>query len=398
MCQRLAIFCYIALCAGTLLAQQPAGTHTILVLDSTRHMGKSLAAAPTAGQPSLTRLAVARDAAGALFRSLARQEEHTVSLVVFGHRVAAPAEGDATSVTQTEYLRLTHGTLEELRPEEDVEIVRESRPLTEDDLPAYETTLDALKPWGEASISLAIERAVELSTTADAKTQVIVLTGGGASAPGAVESDGDRLLDLVRDRNAEVSIVHLGATDQGSGSQHGQLREIALASGGLYYAPTSPQQVTEALRRIIAPPPEPARIETAVSLQPAGQPPPPPPADDIVVPAYDVVFEITYYGMPVKDAEVIIRGPNFDLVYDRELEYKVAELRASRLAGTYIFRAVPEDAVGYTVEITANVKNRTYKVVRGFSVDYDNKAPGRSFKIQLEKSKEPPPVPAAAAP
>jgi hypothetical protein len=203
-------------------------------------------------------------------------------------------------------------------------------------------------------------------------------------------------LDLVRDRSVEVSIVHLGATDHGQESQHGQLREIALASGGLYYAPASPRQVTEALRRIIASPPEPARIETAVRLQPAGQPPPPPPADDIVVPAYDVVFEITYYGMPVKDAEVIIRGPNFDLVYDRELEYKVAELRAARLAGTYIFRAVPEDAVGYTVEITANVKNRTYKVVRGFSVDYDNKAPGRSFKIQLEKSKEPPPVPAAA--
>jgi Mg-chelatase subunit ChlD len=350
--------------AGSALAKEPGtGSHTIIVLDSSRHMARSLAAAPSAGQPSLTRLAAARDAVSTLLETLASQERHTVTLVLFGHRV---------------------------EPAQDVEIMRESRPLIQSDLASYETTLDALEPGGEAPVFLAIERAVELSQSDSGQgAQVIVLTSGQTEAAGSL--DKEQLLEAIRATGSGVSIVQLGLGEQDA--RQDDLREIALTSGGLFYTPTSPRQVTEALRRVVTAQ-EPARIETALRLQPP--PPPLPPGDDIIVPAYDVVFDVTYYDMPVKDAEVIIRGPNFDLVYDRELEYKLTELRASRLAGRYIFRAVPEDAVGYTVEITANVKNRTYKVVRGFSVDYDNKAPGRSFKIQLEKSKEPPPVPAAA--
>src|SRR5688572_2033799 len=51
----------------------------------------------------------------------------------------------------------------------------------------------------------------------------------------------------------------------------------------------------------------------------------------------DVLIEITYWGEPVKDATVYLRGKGFDLKYDRGLEATDKLLRDQRLTGIYVF-------------------------------------------------------------
>ena len=384
-----------ATCLPALADDAAAQRHVVIVLDASRLMAGPLAAAAAPGEPRWTRLGAAREAASSVLSSLASDERHTVTLVLFGHRVTALVQEGATTAQQTEYLRLAGDKFEQLSPDEDVEIVRESRPLTEADLPGYQTMLGALKPWGQSPLLLAIERAVERAPTDPSanQTQIIVLTSGACDGAGEI----DHVLGLLQEHQAAVSIVHVG----GDQERIDGLRQIASDSGGEFYQPATAAEVIRAARNA-ASRELPRRIST---LQPEPviavlqeQPPPvivplppmPEPAGDL----YDIMFEVTYYGMPVKEAEVIIHGDNFDLIYNREEEYKRPSLRANRLVGKYLFRGVPLGS--YTMEITANVKNRKYQVIRGFAADDDNKIPGTSFKIQLEKSKDPPPPPPPA--
>ncbi len=407
MIQRLAIALCIALPVGSAWAgNSDSGRHVVIVLEASRHMAGSLGTAAAPGEPRWTRLGAAREAVGSVLKSLAGQEQHSVTLVLFGHRVAEQQrDGESVSVPQQEYLRLTDGKFEKLSPEQDVEIVRESRPLTGEDLAGYQATLSALKPWGQSPLMLAIERAVELSPVESSarQTQIVVLTSGRSEQADA-QPTLEQLLETIHGHRAAVSIVQLGAAE--AGQSLADLRDIAVESGGELYQPKTTRDVAEAVLDA-ASRQEPRRIETSLRPEPITalfqeQPPASPapaataPADETDEQVYDIVFDVTYYGAPVKEAEVIIRGDNFDLIYDRELEYKKPDLRAKRVAGRYLFKDVPLG--GYTMEITANVKNRTYQVIRGFSADDDNKAPGRSFKIQLEKSKDQPPPPPPAAP
>lgn len=384
--------CFALNCLPALASDAGAGRHVVIVLDASRHMGGSLASAAAPGEPRWTRLGAAREAVSGVLTSLAGDEKHTVALVLTGHRLAAQDQnGESVAVPQQEYLRLSGGKFERLSPDQDVEIVRESRPLTESDLGGYQATLNALKPWGQAPLLMAIERAVELAPTdkSGRETQIVVLTSGQCQSDGV-----EHLLETLHQHHAAVSILHLGTDEQAGGLD--SLRQIASESGGEFYQPTTASEVARAARSA-ASREQPRRIATlrpqpvtAVFQEP---PAPAPPAVEDAEQMYDIVFDVTYYGMPVKDAEVIIHGDNFDLIYNREAEYDKPSLRANRLAGRYLFKGVPLGS--YTMEITANVKNRTYQVIRGFSADDDNKLPGTSFKIQLEKSKDVPPPPPA---
>ncbi len=395
MLKRLAIaLCFAVSWFPALASAAGTGRHVVIVLDASRQMGESLSSAGAPGEPRWTRLGAAREAVSGVLSSLAGDEKHAVTLVLAGHRVAAQGDQDGQSgaIQQPEYLRLSGGKFESIETDQDVEIARESHPLIELDLPGYQATLSALKPWGQTPLLTAIERSLELASTDDTSrhTQIVVLTSGQIDPATGL----DGMLESLRQRHATVSIVHLGA---GGGDG---LNQIAVESGGQLYRPTTAKEVAQAAlsavsrdqpRRIATLTPQPV---TAVFQEPPATPmPPAPEASDE---GYDITFEVTYYGAPVKEAEVIIHGDNFDLIYDREAEYNKPSLRAARYAGKYLFKGVPLGS--YTMEITANVKNRTYQVIRGFAADDDNKIPGTSFKIQLEKSKDVPPPPAPVAP
>jgi hypothetical protein len=398
MLKRLAItLCVAVNCLPALADDAATGRQVVIVLDASRHMGGSLSSEATPGEPRWTRLGAAREAVSGVLSALASEEKHAVTLVLTGHRLAAQEnEGETATVPQQEYLRLSGGKFERLAPGQDVEIVRESRPLTESNLADYQATLSALKPWGEAPLLLAIERAVELAPTdkSAGQTQIVVLTGGEIEGNG----DAQHLLSTLQEHHAAVSIVHLGNAQDDDGSR-AELRQIASESGGEFYQPTTAGEVARAARAA-ASREEPRRFSTLAPQPVTAVFQEPPPASSVLpVPdageqIYDIVFDVTYYGMPVKDAEVIIHGDNFDLIYNREAEYDRPSLRANRASGRYLFKGVPLGS--YTMEITANVKNRKYQVIRGFSADDDNKIPGTSFKIQLEKSKDVPPPPPAA--
>jgi VWA domain-containing protein len=396
MIQRLALaLCLVVPCGSALARDAASGRHVVIVLDASRHMARSLAASAAPNEPRWTRLGAAREAVRDVLSNLAPAEEHTVSLVLLGHRLAAQ-EQDGQSVTaeQPDYVRLTDGKFQRQSPDQDVEIVRESNPLTEPDLPGYQATLDALKPWGESPLLTAIERAVELAPTDKSarQTQIIVFTSGQIEPGESADADLAHLLDTIRTHHAAISIVNLDSNKNSAPAD--MLRQIAAESGGALSQPATAKEVAQSALSA-ATREEPRRIAGALRPQPVTavfqEPPAPPmpPVAEELDQIYDILFEVTYYGNPVKDAEVIIHGDNFDLIYNRDAEYDKPSLRANRLAGKYLFKGVPLGS--YTMEITANVKNRKHVVVRGFSADDDNKIPGMSFKIQLEKSKDPPP-------
>jgi hypothetical protein len=398
MLNRLAIALCCAVSCFPALASASGGRHVVIVLDASRQMGESLSSAAAPGEPRWTRLGAAREAVSGILSSLASEEKHAVTLVLAGHRVAVQdQDGQSLTIEQQEYLRLSGGKFESIAPNQDVEVARDSRPLLELDLPSYQATLSALKPWGEAPLLAAIERALELASSDDSArtTHIVVLTSGQVEPAGGL----DGVLESLNQNHAAVSIVHLGTAEEGSIDG---LRQIASESGGEIYRPTTAKEVSQAAlsaisreqpRRIAALRPQPV---TAVFQEPPVAAPPPPPVPEAADAVYDITFDVTYYGVPVKEAEVIIHGDNFDLIYDREAEYARPSLRAARYAGRYLFKGVPLGS--YTMEITANVKNRTYQVIRGFAADDDNRIPGTSFKIQLEKSKDVPPPPPPAAP
>jgi hypothetical protein len=105
----------------------------------------------------------------------------------------------------------------------------------------------------------------------------------------------------------------------------------------------------------------------------------------------DVLIEITYWGEPVKDATVYLRGKSFDLKYDRGLEATDKLLRDQRLTGIYVFPKVLHGA--YLLDISVNFRNRRYEIQREIVVDDDLLEPGRRLMVQIERSKDPPPVP-----
>jgi hypothetical protein len=92
----------------------------------------------------------------------------------------------------------------------------------------------------------------------------------------------------------------------------------------------------------------------------------------------------------VKDAKIVLRGASFDMAYDRNNEYKNVVLRQRRYDGVYVIQNVPFGP--YSMEITANAKNRNYVLVRPIEVTPGNRIPERSFKVELEKTKFPPPI------
>jgi hypothetical protein len=331
-----------------------------------------------------------------------------VTLVLAGHRIAAGEEGqsadDGQSV-QVEYLKLEAGKLLSVPAGLDVEIVRESRPLTAEHLDAYRSTLATLKPWGESPLWLAIAKAAKSAPRVAGETTRIVLITSGANEQTGVEeiATSKQALAALEAQHAALHVVQLGKVR--STVDMAALQQVALATGGSVLAPRQSTLVARAL--LVASgleSPRPAIDDTQVKAaaqvvlaqDSVLQPPPAALRDDEALRAQllkkDVAVEVTYWGQPVKDAKVYLRGKSFDLEYARDAELADKVLREQRLQGIYVFPKVVHGA--YLLDITVNYKNRKYAIEREIVVDDDLLDPGRRLLIQIERSKDPPPAPA----
>jgi hypothetical protein len=402
----------LMLAAAALVAMQTLGAlaappgelpegHVVLVLDCSAHMSEPLAATGVAGKTS--RLDAARQAAGELLDRLAQDGKHGATLVLVGHRIAAPgAEGEAADL-QVEYLKLNGDKLEPVPPGLDVEIVRESRPLTTDDVAGYEKTLAAVKPWGESPLWLAIERAAESAPPAQAgaKNRVILLTNGTNEQSGVTEAaTAKQALLALRAQKASLHVVQFGKAR--STADLAVLARTADATGGEVLAPTSVRQATESLLAAAGLQPRPATVTDPLVRPVAQVETVQPPAPEIApidpnadlrdqLRYFDFSVTVTYWGQPVKDATVYLRGKSFDIKYDRSQEAVDKLLKEDRLHGRYNFPKVLKGA--YLLDITVNHKNRRYAIERDIVIDENLLAAGKhAIDIQIERTKDPPPA------
>ncbi len=402
-------------------AEEPAG-HVVIVLDCSAHMDAPLSV--DRAEPS--RFEAARQATELLLTRLAQSERHGVTLVLAGHRIAPagePAEGQAaqgqaagedSQSVQVDYLKLEAGKLERVPPGLDVEIVRESNPLSPEHLEAYRETLASLKPWGDSPLWLAIEKAAKSAPrTAGQPARIVLVTGGTNEQSGVQKpSTSQQALAALKSQGASLHVVQLGKVR--SSVDLAAIKHAAEATGGGILSPKQESHVTQAL--LIA-----AGLETAKPVAQSSNPEPaatadrrpvaqvaltqdavvqPPPVvivrDDDALRAQllkkDVIIEIRYWSEPVKDAKVYLRGKSFDLEYSRDGEAADKLLRENRLSGIYIFPKVLHGA--YLLDITVNFRNRKYAIEREIVVDDDLLEPGRRLIIQIERSKDPPPAPA----
>jgi hypothetical protein len=289
----------------------------------------------------------------------------------------------------------------------DVEVIRHSRPLTAADLDLNRTTLGNLEPRGASPLWLAIEQASHCRSESGLLTRIVLLTNGSNEQAGVAEPTSlQQALDALKSSGASLHVVQVGnartpddlALLAGIAEMTGgevvaprteaDVADAALAAAGLA---TSPQLVAQAQVRPIQ--------VVSVLRQPAEvQPPVTPvrPDDEAVLRSQllkkDVTVEIKYWREPVADATVYLRGKGFDLKYERSLEDKTD--RDLRQNGIYVFPKVLHGA--YLLDISVNFRNRKYDVVREIVVDDDLLEPGRRLMVQIEKSKDPPPAPAAA--
>jgi hypothetical protein len=405
MTRRLLVALCLLLSVGAARAAQGEDQgHIIIVLDCSRHMQSAFAADADA-EHAVTRWDLARGAVTGLLEELASDEQHAVTLVLFGHRIASvenqtPGNDDGR-VVQVDYLRLNGDKLERVPPGLDVEVLRESRRLTADNLAAYGERLSAIRPGGAAPLWLAIGRAAEAADADNnnAAARIVVLTNGLNEQPGASQPTTPSVVKrLLTARRARLQVVQFGPPAETDAN----LAAVAEATGGAVALPESAEQIADAVLAAAGlkeqqqlPAPFPVRLASQVGRADMT----PEQLKDLQQSTFvsDITIELTYYGAPVKDATIYLRGDNFDLEYSREAEYGNKELRISRVAGKYVFPKVPHGP--YVAEIAATVHNRKYVVVRELSVDKDNLAfPELSLKIQLEKSKDPPPVAASPAP
>lgn len=368
---RILSFCLsIVLAANATVAWAGVPRQLTIVLDCSQEMSAPLGEA--ARSPS--RFQAATAATSKLLEALANDGAYNVTLVLYAHNTLASGQA-----------------------------VLESHPLSVQELQAFNESMQNVKAQKAAPLLDAILKAAEV-TSADevGSSRILVITSGvdrptkEAASPAVKE-----VLEALRTAKAEVNIVQVGEDD----AMSAELLRIVEATGGITLAASNSKSLDSAVKvgAGLAAPKAPIAVkqvnaESAADLVQTRQPEPLPDAGDDELRA-DVFVEVTYWGRPVTDAKVYFHGENFDLEYDRTLEYKSRKLRLERLAGVYHFQKVPDGP--YRMEINANVKNRTFVVWRGFSVDDENRAPGRKFKIELEKAKDPlfqPPGPAPLAP
>jgi hypothetical protein len=281
-----------------------------------------------------TRLDVAREALREALDKLSVDGDHRVGLLLFGHRLAwEQGVTEPDLMEQTEYLEQSLGfdVLKDLVPGDDVEIVRHVSAFEPRDLGQLDARLNALKPWGEEPLYLALARAIEtFERPGQSERRIIVITDGGNNHGMAKQpTSKDRVTEAIDRRPVPVYIFRLGDEDIGRQAE-AELGLIARRSGGDYLKAADAEELRRHINSALAVrATRPARLERSTTAAATAQ------ASDeatselvksavaTIKSSVPVAEEpklsrlqgsVSYYGMPAKKAKLVLEGEASQIV------------------------------------------------------------------------------------
>lgn len=280
-----------------------------LILDCSRSMAAKVAGEPgvleVSDEPESSRLDAARDALKATLTRLSQDGRPLVAVWLFGHRLAWEEKDEPALVEQTKYLEQSSGfgALGSLLPGDDVELVRPLARLEPRDLAPTFARLDALVPWGEDPLWLAITKAMDsLGRDAAAESSIVVITdGGNRQWIARHQTTKDDVLEAADRRPAPVHIVAFGSPV--TGQAQADFRQIAARTGGSFHQADTAAQLA-------------LRLEEAIEGAASGGPSRPA-AGNLVKPvaaganlqpatSRTISGRVTFYGQPVRKARVML--------------------------------------------------------------------------------------------
>ncbi|MEX2560753.1 MAG: hypothetical protein WD403_12605 [Pirellulales bacterium] len=232
----------LAVCRETAAAQRSV----VFILDCSANMAGTMASG--GGQEDeqgrevqraddSTRMEAAKDVLKTALTTLASEGDRRVAVWLFGHRLAWDQSDDPQLIEQTRYLDESQGfqVLESLLPGDDVELMRPLDEFLPRDLEQAFALLDAVEPWGESPLYLAMVRALDnLQRRASrADTTLVVITDGrNKQWIGQHKTGKNNVLDAIERRPVAVHVIAVG--QKSSLQSEAELRSITSASGGLF--------------------------------------------------------------------------------------------------------------------------------------------------------------------
>lgn len=344
-----------------------------IILDCSRSMAESAGSASADAQPPTengqSRFDVAKRATLQLLTRLSGQG-HQVGLVLYGHRLGwEQGVEDPDLVEQIDYLGNTNSfqVLSSLTPGDDVETVLGPGRLSDQEFERLRLRAELLRPWGEKPLHLAISQALDyyIRKRHDVNPLVIVLTDGGdRQGLARVRRGRDEVIATARRRGVPVHVIGVGLDESENSDDVHELRSLATATDGEIHLESTAERILDSVADIVRPAPTqekelPVNIVRDArdgSVKPVAQRPPP----------VEITGAVTYYGRPVRNADVTLQGEVERIVKtDRE--------------GKFIFREVPPGK--YAITANGIAKNAFRKNKLEIAVKSNS---GKSAHLNIE--------------
>jgi hypothetical protein len=233
------------LLVSTALGADPAsgGGAVAIILDCSSSMGEPVVLGPdkirqTADEGSKTRMDCAQQILREMVRELSESDKYSVGIWLYGHRLAWEDDSNSPQLlSQDQYLGATNGflALNNLLPGDDVERIQSIKALEFQDLEAITWKLDAVRPWGEKPLYMAINQAMDaLSNDPSTAQSMIVLTDGGNYQRLAKHrTTQKRTLEKLGRHIVPIHFLHLGPEGENAADEL-ELREVAAQGGGSF--------------------------------------------------------------------------------------------------------------------------------------------------------------------
>ena len=327
-----------------------------------------------------TRLDVAREVIRDALDKLSVDGDNRVGLVLFGHRLAwQQGVSEPDLLEQTRYLEQTLGfeVLKDLLPGDDVEIVRHVGRFEPQDLVKLETNLNALQPWGEDPLYLALQKSIDtFERPGQSERRIIVITDGGNSQGMAKQKIAkEQVFESIDRRPVPVYIFRIGDDDIGRQAES-EMGQIARRSGGDYLKAANAEELRKHLHMALAVhATRPAKLERTNQTQNTEHGGDETTAEMIKsavatiktsTPAPEEIKtarlqgSVSYYGIPAKRAKIILEGDANQVVArtDSQGNFSIEDVEP----GTY------------TLSTEATVKNTFRYASRKLRVDNSGRA------------------------
>lgn len=247
----------LAVCRETAAAQRSV----VFILDCSANMAGAMAGGgreldeQDVRDDDSTRIDAAKDVLKTALTTLASEGDRRVAVWLFGHRLAWDQSDDPQLIEQTRYLDESQGfqVLESLLPGDDVELMRPLDQILPRDLERTFALLDAVEPWGESPLYLAMVRALDnLQRRASrADTALVVITDGrNKQWIGQHKTGKNNVLDAIQRRPVAVHVIAVG--QKGSLQSEAELRSITSTSGGLFTRAVTADALADVLDGVLS--------------------------------------------------------------------------------------------------------------------------------------------------